>query len=122
VPSKLGREGVDSGQTVLVYGASGSIGTAAVQLAQALGAGVTAICNTQNLERVPSLGADAVIDYTRQDLTENGKADDVIFDAVGKESFLHWRGAPRPGGRYVFTDGWMNVASLLVTRVWGHTA
>jgi NADPH:quinone reductase-like Zn-dependent oxidoreductase len=93
------------GQTILVYGASGSIGTAGVQLAKHFGADVTAVCSTKNLELVRSLGADRVIDYTQEDFTKNGQTYDVIFDAVGKHSFARCKGSLKPGGAYVATDG-----------------
>jgi NADPH:quinone reductase-like Zn-dependent oxidoreductase len=83
----LKRAGLSEGQRILVYGASGSIGTASVQLARHFGADVTAVCNTKNLELVRSLGADRVIDYTQEDFTKNGETYDVVLDAVGKLSF-----------------------------------
>ena len=84
----LRRADVRSGWTILVYGASGSIGTAAVQLAKYFGAHVTAVCNTKNVELVRSLGADEVIDYLREDFRKTGETYDVVFDAVGKLSFM----------------------------------
>jgi len=100
---------VRKGQRILVYGASGSIGTAGVQLAKYFEANVTAVCNTKNVELVRSLGADAVIDYTQDDFTKNGETYDVIFDAVGKHSFSGCRGSLKPGGAYVATDGFRNL-------------
>src|SRR5256885_13660340 len=85
------------GRRILIYGASGAIGTAGVQLARHFGADVTAVCNTKNLELVRSLGADRVIDYTKEDFTRNGQTDDVIFDAVGKHSFKRCRDSLAPG-------------------------
>jgi NADPH:quinone reductase-like Zn-dependent oxidoreductase len=90
--------------SVLVYGASGSVGTAAVQLAKRFEADVTAVCNTKNLELVRSLGADTVIDYTQEDFTKNGKTYDVVFDAVGKHSYRRARRSLEPGGVFLETD------------------
>jgi NADPH:quinone reductase-like Zn-dependent oxidoreductase len=100
----LRKADLREGKSILIYGASGSVGTAAVQLAKHLGAHVTAVCNTKNLELVRSLGAHEVIDYTREDFTKNGNTYDVVFDAVGKHSFRRSRGSLKPGGVYVETD------------------
>ena len=108
-----------AGKDVLVYGASGSIGTAAVQLAKHFGAHVTAVCNGKNVELVRSLGADEVIDYERDDFTKNGNTYDVIFDAVGKESFRRCRGSLRPGGFYLPTDGFRNMFLWLLHKRFG---
>jgi NADPH:quinone reductase-like Zn-dependent oxidoreductase len=97
------------GQKILVFGASGSIGTAGVQLAKHFGADVTAVCSTRNVELVRSLGVEKVIDYTRDDFTKNGQTYDVIFDAVGKHSFARCKGSLKPGGAYVATDGLRNL-------------
>jgi NADPH:quinone reductase-like Zn-dependent oxidoreductase len=101
---------VRSGQSVLVYGATGSMGTAGVQLAKSFGAQVTAVCNTNDFELVRSLGAGQVIDYTQEDFTKNGQTYDAIFDAVGKLSFARCKASLKPGGVYLPTDGLLNVA------------
>ena len=102
------------GRTILIYGASGAIGTAGVQLARYFGADITAVCSTKNLELVRSLGADAVIDYTQEDFTKNGQTYDVIFDAVGKLSFRRSRASLEPGGIYLPTDGPVNLMWALM--------
>jgi NADPH:quinone reductase-like Zn-dependent oxidoreductase len=114
------RYHVEAGDRVLVYGASGSIGVGGVQVAKHLGAHVTAVCNTENVELVGSLGADEVTDYLREDFTKNGETYDVVFDAVGKHSFLRCRRSLAPDGIYITTDpGFMwhdAVVSLLSKR------
>ena len=107
------------GRSLLVYGASGSIGTAAVQLAKHFGAHITAVCNTKNVELVRSLGADEVIDYLHEDFTKNGKTYDVIFDSVGKHSFRRCKGSLEPGGYYLPTDGFRNVFLWLLHKKLG---
>ena len=110
------------GRDVLVYGASGSVGTAAVQLAKRFGARVTAVCNTRNVELVRSLGADEVVDYLEEDFSRSGKLYDVVFDAVGKQSFRRSRGSLKPGGAFLETDlgfMWHVPALVLLTRFIG---
>jgi NADPH:quinone reductase-like Zn-dependent oxidoreductase len=102
------------GRSVLVYGASGSVGTAGIQLAKAYGAQVTAVCSAGSVELVRSLGADEVIDYTKEDFSENRTSYDVIFDAVGKISFGRSRRSLKPGGTYADTDpGFLAQVALL---------
>ena len=100
----LRRIDLRKGQSIVVYGASGAMGTAAVQLAKHFGARVTAVCNTKNVELVRSLGADRVVDYTREDFTKSGERYDVVLDAVQKHSFRRSRRSLLPGGLYVATD------------------
>ncbi len=109
------RDGASS-----IYGASGAIGTAAVQLAKHFGAHVTAVCNGKNVELVRSLGADVVIDYEREDFTKNGETYDVVFDSVGKHSFRRCRHSLKPGGIFIETDlGFMwHVPPLALLTRW----
>jgi NADPH:quinone reductase-like Zn-dependent oxidoreductase len=100
----LRRVDLPKKRKILIYGASGSIGTAGVQLARFFDADVTAVCNTKNVELVASLGANRVIDYTQEDFTKNGETYDFIFDAVGKLSFKLCRASLKPGGIYGSTD------------------
>jgi NADPH:quinone reductase-like Zn-dependent oxidoreductase len=96
--------GAREGMRIVVYGASGATGTAAVQLARHFGAHVTAVCNTKNVELVRSLGADEVVDYLQEDFTKNGETYDVVLDAVGKHSFRRSRRSLTPRGLFVATD------------------
>jgi len=102
--SLLRTAGIGPGHDVLVNGATGAIGSAAVQLLAHLGATVTAVCDTANLELVRGLGAGRVIDYTAEDFTRDGQTYDVVLDAVGKSSFGRCRRLLRPGGSYLSTD------------------
>jgi NADPH:quinone reductase-like Zn-dependent oxidoreductase len=97
------KANIQKGQDVLINGASGSLGTAAVQLAKYFGAVVTGVCSTTNIELVKSLGADKVIDYTREDFTKTGQTYDFIFDAVNKSSFSRCKGSLKQGGVYIRT-------------------
>jgi len=116
----LRKADLREGRSIVIYGASGSIGTAAVQLAKHFGAHVTAVCTAKNVELMRSLGADEVVDYTRDDFTKNGKTYDVIFDSVGRHSFRRSRRSLKPGGTFIETDlGFMwHVPLLLLLTRW----
>ncbi len=96
---------VQPGQKVLINGASGGVGTFAVQIAKSMGADVTGVCSTRNVELVRSIGADRVVDYTKQDYTQSGEHYDVIIDNVGNRSLLENRRALTPEGKYVLIGG-----------------
>lgn len=100
------KANVQKGQKVLIYGASGAVGTSAIQLAKHFGAEVSGVCSTVNLELVKSLGADMVIDYTKESFTDNNKQYDLIFDAVGKKksSHLQYKNSLKPNGQFISVD------------------
>jgi len=113
---------VISGQNVMIYGATGAIGSAAVQLVKYFGANVTAVCSTQNVELVKSLGADVVVDYTKQDFTKIDQTFDFVFDAVGKTSFGRSKPLLKDKGIYISTELGKNAENIflaLITPLFG---
>ncbi len=119
----LNKVNLKSGQKVLVNGATGAIGSAAVQLLKYFGANVTAVCSTKNLELVKSIGAKKVIDYTKEDFTKNKEKYNFIFDAVGKSSFTKCKPLLQSGGVYISSElGWMaqNLFFALITPIIGN--
>ncbi len=119
--SLLRRVNLQPGQKVLINGASGGIGAAAVQLAKHFGAEVTGVCSTPRLGFVKALGADKVIDYTKEDFTRNGEAYDVIFDILGKSSFGRGKKSLKPKGVYLFASFKLKqLVQMLWTKIAGN--
>jgi NADPH:quinone reductase-like Zn-dependent oxidoreductase len=108
---------IQPGQKVLIYGAGGGVGTFAVQIAKAFGAEVTAVCSTRNVDRVRSIGADHVIDYTQADFTTNGQRYDLIFAVNGYHSIFDYKRALNPKGVYVFIGG--SIAAMFQAMLLG---
>jgi NADPH:quinone reductase-like Zn-dependent oxidoreductase len=118
--NSINKVNLKSGQRILVNGASGAIGSAAVQLLKYYKVYVTAVCNTKNIDLVKSLGADKVIDYINEDFTKDKEKYDFVFDAVGKSSFVKCKRLLKPGGVYISSDlGFMaqNVFLPLITPI-----
>jgi NADPH:quinone reductase-like Zn-dependent oxidoreductase len=121
--SFIRKANIQSGQRVLINGATGAIGSAAVQLVKYFGADVTAVCNTKNVALVKSLGADKVLDYTKEDFTKDDQMYDAVFDTVGKSSFSRCKPLLKPGGIYISSElGYMaqNPILALVTPIIGN--
>ncbi|MCM3715991.1 NAD(P)-dependent alcohol dehydrogenase [Alkalihalobacillus oceani] len=117
----LKKANIESGQNVLIYGASGAVGTAAVQLAKHYGALVTGVCSTENVALVRSLGADHVIDYKKEDFTASDEQYDMIFDTVGKASVLSSQKRLKKNGRLILgasglSQMWQSVTASITTR------
>jgi NADPH:quinone reductase-like Zn-dependent oxidoreductase len=111
----LKKQNIQSGHKVLINGASGGIGSHAVQIARHYGAEVTGVCSTPRVEYVNSLGADKVIDYTQEDFTQSGETYDLILDVLGKSSWSRCKGSLKPDGRYVLASFKMK---QLVQMLW----
>jgi NADPH:quinone reductase-like Zn-dependent oxidoreductase len=115
LPFLRDKGNIQKGQTVLIHGASGSVGAAAVQLAKYYGAEATGVCSTANLGWIKALGAGQAIDYTREDFTQNGQTYDIIFDTVGKRSFSECKGSLTDGGIYLTT---VPTPAIMLQAIW----
>ena len=111
------KANIEQGQKVLIYGASGAVGTASIQVAKYFGADVTAVCSSANFELVKSIGADRVIDYRKDDFTKNGQQYDIIFDTVGKRSFAACKGSLTPNGIYLDAGNAATILPMLWTSL-----
>jgi NADPH:quinone reductase-like Zn-dependent oxidoreductase len=112
---------IGAGQRVLIYGASGSVGVFAVQLAKHFGTHVTAVCSTTNLDLAKSIGADEVVDYTREDFSKAGRVYDIVFDSVGKSGFSRSMRCLKRGGFYVLVGGsgkLLDILGGMIRRTW----
>jgi NADPH:quinone reductase-like Zn-dependent oxidoreductase len=114
VPFLINLAKIEAGDNVLITGASGTVGTSAVQLCKYYGAEVTGVCSTKKIDLIQSLGADQVIDYTQENFTQNGKTYDIIFDTVGSSSFSRSKGSLSPRGVYLTTVPTLGILPHLI--------